>query len=197
MASRSDREVVRAARRAFVDTVDSLTDAEFDNGPTLCAGWSPRDVLAHLIGTAEIGRYLRAPWRIHQINADAVAAGRRQSRAELIAAGRAWAEIPKRTDRALAKLLLGDVAMHHQDVLRGLGRTRVLSPIEEAAIFTEGISLTVQKLQPTLLRYRVEPTNGIGRPRGRGIPVRGTAEALGLWLGGRDVPDVVVGAVER
>lgn len=189
----SDLDVVRAARRAFVDTVEGLTAVEFDHGTTLCAGWSPRDVLAHLIGTADIGPYLRAPWRLHKINAEAVAAGRRQSRDQLIAAGRDWAQIPKRTDRALAKLLLGDVAMHHQDVLRGLGRTRPLNPVEEAAIFAEGVSLTLQKLQPTLLKYRVEPTNGIGRPRGRGTPVRGTAEALGLWLGGRDVPDVTIG----
>ncbi|ORV49336.1 hypothetical protein AWC02_06980 [Mycolicibacter engbaekii] len=185
-------EIARHARHAFVDTVDGLTDAEFDHGTTLCTDWSPRDVLSHLIGTAEIGRYLRAPWRLHRINAEAVAAGRRLSRAELIAAGRRWAQVP---DRALAGLLLGDVAMHHQDVLRGLGRTRTIPPVEEAAILAEGVSLTVQKLQPTLLRYRVEPTNGIGRPRGRGRVVRGTAEALGMWLGGRNVAEVQIEGV--
>lgn len=190
MASKID--AARAARSAFVDTVDGLTDAEFDGGATLCAGWAPRDVLAHLIGTAEMGRYLRAPWRLHKINGEAVAAGRLRSRDELIAAGRDWARIPGRTDRALAGLLLGDVAMHHQDVLRGLGRSRRIPPVEEAAIFAEGVNLTVQKLEPTLLRYRVEPTNGIGRARGRGTVVRGTAEALGMWLGGRDVADVEV-----
>ncbi|MGV0698093.1 maleylpyruvate isomerase family mycothiol-dependent enzyme [Mycolicibacter sinensis] len=185
-------ETARAARQAFVDTVDGLTDAEFDHGTTLCTGWSPRDVLAHLIGTTEIGRYLRAPWRLHKINAEIVAAGRLRDRDEIIAAGRRWAQVP---DRAMAGLLLGDVAMHHQDVLRGLGRSRDIPPAEEAAILAEGMSLTLQKLQPTLLRYRVEPTNGIGRPRGRGIVVRGTAEALGLWLGGRDISDVEIGSV--
>lgn len=182
-------DTVRAAREAFIDTVDGLTDAEFDHGTTLCAGWSPRDVLAHLIGTAEIGRYLRAPWRLHKINAEIVAAGRLRDRAEITAAGRRWAQVP---DRRLAGLLLGDVAMHHQDVLRGLGRSRDIPAAEEAAILTEGINLTVQKLQPTLLRYRVEPTNGLGRPRGRGTVVRGTAEALGLWLGGRNISDVEI-----
>lgn len=188
MTSRID--TARAARHAFVDTVDELSDAEFDHGTTLCTEWSPRDVLAHLIGTAEIGRYLRAPWRLHKINAEIVAAGRGRDRAELIAVGRHWAQVP---DRALAGLLLGDVAMHHQDVLRGLGRTRQIPPAEEAAILAEGVSLTAQKLQPTLFRYRVEPTNGIGRPRGRGTVVRGTAEALGLWLGGRNISDVEIG----
>lgn len=192
MASQTGQAAARAARHAFIDTVEGLTDAEFNDGPTLCAGWAPRDVLAHLIGTAEIGRYLRAPWRLHRVNADAVAAGRRQSRQDLIAAARRWAELPKRADRALSGMLLGDVAMHHQDVLRGLGRTRDIPRVEEAAVYSEGVSLIFQKLQPTLLKYRVEPTNGIGKLRGRGIPVRGTAEALGLWLGGRDVSDVVI-----
>jgi uncharacterized protein (TIGR03083 family) len=183
----------RAARNAFIDTVEGLTDAEFDDGTTLCAGWSPRDVLAHLIGTADIGRYLRAPWRLHKINAEVVAAGRRQRRDTLIGMGRKWAEITGGWDRRLAGPLLGDLAMHHQDVLRGLGRTRVLPEVEEAALLREGMLLTIQKAQPTLLKYRVEPTNGVGRPMGRGIPVRGTAEALGLWLGGRNVSDVEIG----
>lgn len=187
MTSRLD--TVRSARQAFVDTVDGLTDEEFDDGTTLCAGWSPRDVLAHLIGTSRIGPYLRAPWRLHRINAEIVAAGRRRPRAELIAEGRRWAQVP---DRRLAGLLLGDVAMHHQDVLRGLGRTREIPPAEAAAILAEGVNLTVQKLQPTLLRYRVVPTDGISRPRGRGTVVRGTTEALGLWLGGRNVSDVQI-----
>jgi uncharacterized protein (TIGR03083 family) len=189
MASRTDT-AVRAARTALVDTVDGLTDAQFNDGPTLCAGWAPRDVLAHLIGTADIGRYLRAPWRLHRINEEVVAAARSQRRETLIALGRRWAELPKPLDRRLSPMLLGDVAMHHQDVLRGLGRSRVLNPVEEAAIFSEGVLLTLQKAQPTLLRYRVEPSNGIGRPVGRGTRVRGTAEALGLWLGGRQIPDV-------
>lgn len=123
-------DTIRTARHGFVDTVEGLTEAEFDHGTTLCSAWAPRDVLAHLIGTAEIERYLRAPWRLHAINAELVA---------------------------------------------------------------EGARLTVQKLQPTLLRYRVEPTNGSGRPHGRGTVVRGTAEALGLWLGGRTVSDVQIG----
>ena len=35
-----------------------------------------------------------------------------------------------------------------------------------------------------LLRYRVVPDDG-GRPMGRGAVVRGSSEALGLWLAGR------------
>lgn len=99
MASQTGQAAARAARTAFLDTVAGLTDAEFDDGPTLCAGWAPRDVLAHLIGTADVGRYLRTPWRVHRINEQAAVAGRRQRRDTLIAMGRRWAQMPKPTDR--------------------------------------------------------------------------------------------------
>ncbi|KAA1433011.1 maleylpyruvate isomerase N-terminal domain-containing protein [Mycolicibacter arupensis] len=46
-------DTIRTARHGFVDTVEGLTEAEFDHGTTLCSAWAPRDVLAHLIGTAE------------------------------------------------------------------------------------------------------------------------------------------------
>jgi uncharacterized protein (TIGR03083 family) len=185
---------VRAERHAFVDTVASLPEADFESGTTLCEGWAPRDVLAHLIGTARIADYLRAPWRLHQINERFVADARPKSRDEMIAAGRSWAGLAGRADRTISPFLLGDVAVHHQDVLRGAGLTRVLPRHIESAVFHEGVVLSLQRRRPTLLRYRVEPSNGIGAPLGRGPRVLGPAEALGMWLAGRDVPDVTVEA---
>src|SRR5699024_6570701 len=186
MVTSHRQALARAARRALVETMTELTDEEFDRGATLCEGWSPRDVLGHVLGTAEIGPYVRAPWRMHRINADAAAAARTRDRGELLAAARTWAELPTRTDRILGPVLMGDVAMHHQDVLRGLGRTRQVPPAEEAAIYYEGVALKAQKFQPVLQRYRVEPVNGIGRVIGRGTRGRGTGGALGLGLGGRE-----------
>jgi hypothetical protein len=90
-------------------------------------------------------------------------------------------------NRVFARALIGDVAMHHQDVLRGLGRVRALPSRIETALFLEGTMLSVQSMRPRLLRYRVVPTNGVCTAIGRGAEVRGTAEALGMWLGGRAV----------
>lgn len=184
------RDQVRAERHAFVDTVTGLSEADFESGTTLCEGWAPRDVLAHLIGTARTADYLRAPWRLHQINERFVADARRRPRDEMIAAGRAWADLPGRLDRMISPFLLGDVAVHHQDVLRGAGLTRALPRHIESAIFHEGVALSFQRPRPALLRYRVEPSNGIGARLGRGPRVLGPAEALGMWLGGRTIPDV-------
>lgn len=176
---------LRAERARFMATVESLDDAEFESGRTLCAGWAPRDVLAHVTSTDQPGRFVRKGLWLAKANAEVVTASRSRSRAELLAAGHRWAARPSLFGRFSALLLLGDVAVHHQDVLRGLGKTRELSPPVAAAIFREGVLLSTG-LNQRLLRHRVVPTTPGGRPLGRGREVRGTAEALGLWLAGRD-----------
>jgi hypothetical protein len=46
-------ETLRRERSRFMATMASLTDAEFDTGTTPCAGWAPRNVLAHVRGSTE------------------------------------------------------------------------------------------------------------------------------------------------
>lgn len=171
-----------AERKRFMGTVESLTDDEFASGRTLCSQWSPRDVLAHLIGTGDALAYLRGGLRVNAVNAAIVTSARRVPRHELIARGRVWSQRPSVTNALAARFLLGDVAVHHQDVLRGLGRIRDVPPDVAGAILREGIVLSTGTRR-TLFRYRVEPSDGRGIGRGR--VVRGTSEALGLWLAGR------------
>ncbi|MEO6885272.1 MAG: maleylpyruvate isomerase family mycothiol-dependent enzyme [Jatrophihabitantaceae bacterium] len=171
-------------RSRFLDTIDGLTDTEFESGPTLCAGWSPRDVLAHLVNTEDVMAYVRGGLRINAVNNASVVRARSLSRADLTVKGRTWAAMPKPGDRIAARFLIGDVCVHHQDVLRGLRRTADVSPIAAGAIFREGVILSTGTKR-NLLRYRVEPTTVGGRPLGRGITVRGTSVAIGLWLAGR------------
>ena len=173
-----------AERERFLQTIVSLTDAEFEHGRTLCTGWAPRDVLAHLIGVSQPLAYVRGGLRVNAVNAEMVRAGRLLGRGELTTRGHEWAATPTGSDRLSARFLLGDVGMHHQDVLRGLGRTRAIPPEVAAAIFREGVLLSTGTAR-NLLRYRVEPSTVGGRTVGRGRRVRGTAEALGLWLAGR------------
>jgi uncharacterized protein (TIGR03083 family) len=175
---------LRTERAAFVSTVSELSPQEFDSAPTLCEGWAPRDVLAHLLGIdANAGTYLRAGGRINTANARIVAAARTRTRDDLLAEAQRWAERPAPHVRLAAFFLLGDLGVHHSDVLRGLGRRHLEFPRPvAAAILREGYVLGGARA----VRYRVVPDGG----RARGIPgrplVRGTAEALGMWLAGRD-----------
>lgn len=172
---------MRCERNALVTTMESLTDEEFEHGRTLCAGWAPRDVLAHVMGVdQQFGVYLRAGGRVSRGNARVVSGSRGTSRQQLLAQARRWADQPGIRGRLLAFPTLGDLCMHHQDVLRGLGRSRQLPEYASAACLREGALLGASRL----LQFRAVPTDG-GRPLGRGREVRGTREALGLWLAGR------------
>ncbi|WP_019631278.1 maleylpyruvate isomerase family mycothiol-dependent enzyme [Actinomadura atramentaria] len=175
---------LRAERHRLLETVAALSDEEFDHGATLCAGWSPRDVLGHVVGLDYLTTYLPYGARINAANEAQAVRARRISRGRLLEWARHWAERPATTSRIGAALLLGDLGVHHQDILRGLGRTRAVPGDVATAIFREGLQLSLW-MNRRVLRHRLVPTDG-HRPVGRGPEVRGTREALGLWLTGRD-----------
>lgn len=182
----------RAERRAVLATMESLTPEEFESGPTLCEGWAPRDVLGHLIGIDEApAEYVKAAGNVHKANARIVERMRTLSREQLLDRARDWAERPATLSLVASLGLLGDLGVHHQDVLRALGRRREVPPPVAKAILREGMILGAPKLR----RYRVEATD-TGRKVGRGQVVRGTAEQLGMWLAGRRSvePELVFGS---
>jgi len=172
---------LQAERAAVIETMESLTDEEFESGPTLCEAWAPRDVLAHLMGLdTQLFEYVKAKGSINTANQAIVDKARPQSRERIMNRAHHWAKRPAPLVAASAYFFLGDTAVHHQDVLRGLGRTRDVPDAMRAAILREGMVLGGK----TLLAHKVAPTDG-GRAIGRGPVVRGTSEALGLWLAGR------------
>jgi uncharacterized protein (TIGR03083 family) len=116
----------RAERRAVLATMESLTPEEFESGPTLCEGWAPRDVLGHLIGIDETpAEYVKAGGNVHKANARIVERMRTMSREQLLERARDWAARPATLSLVASWGLLGDLGVHHQDVLRALGRRRV------------------------------------------------------------------------
>jgi uncharacterized protein (TIGR03083 family) len=173
---------LRDERQAIVATLDSLSDDEFESGPTLCEAWAPRDILAHLMGIdTSLIEYAKHPGKINDANAAIVAKARSMPRERLMNRARHWAAKPAPLTRMTAGFFLGDTGMHHQDILRALGRTREVPPPVAAAILREGLVLGGFK---KLASHRIEPTDG-GPSLGKGKVVRGTSEALGLWLAGR------------
>ncbi len=176
---------LRRERARLMTTIESLTDDEFEHGTTLCTEWAPRDVLAHVIGLDRFSTYLKpSGLTIDRGNAQMVRAGRTHSRDELTELGWRAARDPSLDGRLLAwPFNAGDTAMHHQDILRGLGKRFEVPDDTAAMLFREGKSWRWLNLKP--LRYRVIPTTPGGTPWGRGPEVRGTTEALAMWMAGR------------
>ncbi|MQY08176.1 maleylpyruvate isomerase family mycothiol-dependent enzyme [Actinomadura macrotermitis] len=178
-------KALRAERFRLIETLESLPDEEFDAGPTLCTAWAPRDVLGHVIGLDYLlSSYLPYRGKINAANQAQADKVRALPRARLMEWARHWAASPSATSRLGAPILLGDLGVHHQDVVRGLGRERRVPDEVATAIFREGLQLSLW-LNRRVLRHRLVPTDG-HRPVGRGPQVRGTREALGMWLTGRD-----------
>ncbi|MBI2704932.1 MAG: hypothetical protein HYX32_06545 [Actinobacteria bacterium] len=168
-------------RAAVVRTIESLSPDEFEHGTTLCDEWAPRDVLAHLVGLdSQLPEYVKTYGNVNRANANIVERFRSLGREDLLGEAKAWAAHPAPMIRPAAWYLLGDLAIHHQDVLRGQGHNRAIPIAIRDAMLREGSMLGFSKL----LKYRIEPTDG-GRARGRGTTMRGTSEVLALWLAGR------------
>ncbi|MCP2335819.1 maleylpyruvate isomerase family mycothiol-dependent enzyme [Actinomadura rupiterrae] len=181
---------LRAERHRLIETLDGLSGDDFDAGTTLCSEWAPRDVLGHVIGLDYfLSSYLPYGPRINAANQNQADRARAVSRERLMQWARHWADNPSATSRVGAPILLGDLGVHHQDVVRGLGLTRRVPDRTATAIFREGLQLSLW-LNRRVLRHRLEPTDGhrpVALPSAKNGPtVRGTREALGLWLCGRD-----------
>jgi uncharacterized protein (TIGR03083 family) len=165
-------------------TIESLTDDEFDNGTTLCEGWAPRDVLAHIVGNDDLWVYFKpSALTIDRANAVMVRNGRNLTRAELTRRGWKATEQPSFSGRMMAWIWTGDCAMHHQDILRGLGKPHDLPAESATALFREARVWRVLNRKP--LHNRVIPTTPGGSTVGKGPTVRGTTEALAMWMAGR------------
>lgn len=187
---------LRAERRRLIDTLEQLPDEEFERGHTLCAGWSPRDILGHLMAVDRAATaYLPYGPFLHAANRVQVERARLVPRSRLMARAGAWADRPSLLSRVAAVVTLGDLAVHHQDIVRGLGLHRELPATVPTFILWDGALLSLST-NLRILRYRLVPTDGYPEmgPSAPCVPtVHGSREALGLWLAGRDsvVDDLV------
>ncbi|MBQ1101158.1 maleylpyruvate isomerase family mycothiol-dependent enzyme [Streptomyces sp. b94] len=180
---------LRAERCRLIATLDQLSDDTFDSGRTLCADWAPRDVLGHLLAVDSLAAsYLPYGPFLDAANRKQVERARRQPRSRLMARARSWAQQPSLSSRIAAVITLGDLAIHHQDIVRGLGLNRTLPATVSTYILWDGTLLSLSS-NFRILRYRVVPNDGypeLGTRSPCAPEVRGTREALGLWLAGRD-----------
>ncbi len=184
-----------AERVALRDQLRDLSAEEWETD-SLCAGWTVRDVAAHVISAPQLGwgPTLRASaglWRGYNgmIDADVKRRGQAPVR-DILADWDRWAEVPRCPAVVTPKESLIDILGHSQDILRPLGRVHEMPP--EAAVVALERSITLSPLFRTwglVRRHRLVATD-VDWSRGKGPEIHGPVSELLMLVTGRPA-DVV------
>ena len=176
-------------RRDLADFLDTLTADQWVQ-PSLCEGWTVRDVVAHVVSYEEIG-YLgvaatavRAGFRPGCLNRVRLNAYREREPEQLVALLRDHLTPSGLTAGAGGRIGLTDGLIHHQDIRRTLHEPRE-APADRLAV-----------VLPYSLRAPVLPSKGnaaglhaiatdLDWQHGDGPEVHGPVEALLMALAGR------------
>jgi uncharacterized protein (TIGR03083 family) len=180
----------------FADFLATLTDEQWET-PSLCAGWTVRDVAAHCVSFEGVSareltvRFLKGRLQTDRINALAVADLSGSSTDHLIGLLRDNA-VPHGLGAGFGgRVALTDNMIHQQDIRRPLGLGRDI-PAERL-----GAALDFVRYAPTIRgAWRVRGLRLVATDldwsHGTGPEVRGAGEALLLAMAGRPaaLPDV-------
>ncbi len=126
-------DLARDERLEFADFLAGLTPEQWD-APSLCAGWTVRDVAAHCVsfegmsGGQLAARFLKGRLQTDRINALGVADLAGASTDELIALLRDNAEPHGLGAGFGGRVALTDNMIHQQDIRRPLGIARTIPP---------------------------------------------------------------------
>jgi uncharacterized protein (TIGR03083 family) len=199
---------VAAARRDLADLVETLTPAQ-QQGPTLCAGWTPHHVLAHVTSFVEVPlpRYLLGVLRAKG-NFDAMADSTARRLAEqpvdeLATILRVKADKKNALPGFPAEMTLTDVVVHTQDVRRAtgvpgevpVGRVRIaldfLTRDRAAKYLSDRSRISGLALQATDIDW------SYGDQHAAVATLVGTGEALMMAICGRDTTAELAGPVDR
>jgi uncharacterized protein (TIGR03083 family) len=176
-------------RRDLADFLTTLSDEQWD-APSLCEGWSVRQVVAHMISYEDMTMpqmlrlFPRGGFRITRVNhlvlssyddvtpADLLADLRRHERPRGVTAGFRGA------------IALTDGLIHHQDIRRPLGAARTVP--SERLVGALGFAPRALALpsRRQVRGLRLVATD-LDWSRGEGPEVRGPGEALLLAIAGR------------
>jgi len=132
--------VVHAERRALAADLEGLTAEQWQT-PSLCAGWSVHDVLAHMVSTAKLTPpafvvgLARSGFRFDRFTAKRIAAERAGGPAATLAAFRA-VETSTSAPPGPTLSWLGEALVHAEDIRRPLGIARQY-PVDAVTAVTD------------------------------------------------------------
>jgi uncharacterized protein (TIGR03083 family) len=174
---------------ALVADLEPLTEERWAT-PSLCAGWSVRDVLAHMTATAKMtpprffGKFAGSGFRFNAMAAKDVAEERGATPADAL--GRFKAQLGATTHPpGPVDAMLGEAVLHSEDIRRPLGIARAYPPeaVTQCAAFYKGSNLLLgSKKRIAGLTLRA---TDVDWSTGTGPEVTGPALSLLLAMTGR------------
>jgi len=196
----SDWTNAAASRREFADLIESLSDEQL-NAPSLCEGWSVKDVAGHVVSFVEMSLpTMMLSMAKVGFNADkAWTANARkygaQSVGDIAAKLREHASKPSAMKSFPAELTTTDMAVHAQDVRRALGIDAAPSDavVREALEFcTTHAKGKMQVPKDHIAGLRLEATD-MDWSWGEGKLVSGPAESILMSINRRDAASELTG----
>ncbi|MGY1857980.1 maleylpyruvate isomerase family mycothiol-dependent enzyme [Modestobacter sp. SYSU DS0290] len=179
----------RAEREDLLALLVTLTPEQW-RAPSLCAGWSVRDVVAHVLSYEELStrqlaaRFVRGRLAFDRVNALSLRECSTRTPDELVELLRRHLTPTGLTAGMQGAIALTDGLIHQQDIRRPLGLPRVIPPERLVP------ALRTALFAPTLLGawrargVRLVATD-VDWASGRGPEVRGPGEALLMTVAGR------------
>lgn len=178
-----------AERRDLADYLDTLTASQWEQ-PSLCPGWTVRDVVGHIASYDVLGwpgtlaLLARSGFSLARANAAGVRQSRELSTDELVSRLRACAVPRGITSGFGCAIALTDGIIHHQDIRRALDQPRTVP--EDRLVAALDFAPRARALPaPGNLRGIRAVATDLEWAHGSGPEVRGPGEALLLALAGR------------
>lgn len=186
---------IHAERAALATTLAEIAPEEWAHD-TLCPGWTVQDIAAHVISNPQIGwgqmaglmaRNLGRSYNA-MIFREVKRLGARETRESILEDFERLATSTRHVPTTTTVEPLIDALLHHQDIVRPLGRTREMPP-EAAAVAAD----RVRRLAPLmgtrkLLRSVRLVATDVEWSRGDGPSVEGPMQELLMIASGRE-PD--------
>ncbi|WP_305091482.1 maleylpyruvate isomerase family mycothiol-dependent enzyme [Prescottella sp. R16] len=183
------RELATAERCDLADYLDTLTADEWER-PSLCPGWSVRDVVGHILSyevlswPAVLALFVRSRFSLTRCNQVGVERSRALHSEELVAGLRAHVVPRGVTTLFGCAIALTDGVIHHQDIRRALGHPRTV-PDERLVAALEFAPRARALPAPANVRRLHLVATDVDWSYGAGPEVRGPGEALLVALAGR------------
>lgn len=176
-------------RRDLADFLETLTEEQWAR-PSLCAGWSVQDVVAHVVSYEETGHLgvavgmARAGFRPSRLNRIRLDAYRNRDPEQLVALLRGHLTPRGLTAGAGGRIGLTDGLIHHQDIRRALGQPRDVPADRLLAALLYSLKAPVLPSRRNAAGLRAIASDSDWQ-HGDGPEVRGPTEALLMAFAGR------------